>query len=111
MPHKVDGESIIGGALALIASFAWRDAITETIDAYYPVDAKNSKNLQVKFIYAIVVTLFVFLIFALYIGTISTLTYAIPPLHDYMDASKPRWGLPSLQKMEKGPSIKWHRGM
>lgn len=106
---KVDGESIIGGALALIASFAWRDAITETIDTYYPVDTKNSKNLQIKYTYAIVITLFVFLIFAMYIGAVSALSEVNPTLDNFMDSNTPLWRLPSLQRMKTGPLIKWKR--
>lgn len=106
---KVDGESIIGGALALIASFAWRDAITETIDTYYPIDTKHSKNLQIKFTYAIVITIFVFLIFAIYIGAVSALSQVTPTLDNFMDSNTPMLRLPSLQRMKTGPHIKWIR--
>jgi len=106
---KVDGESIIGGALALIATFAWRDAITETIDTYYPIDTKHSKNLQIKYIYAIVITLFVFLIFGMYITAVTALSKVSHELDDFMNSKEPMPRLPSLQRMSTGPLIKWKR--
>lgn len=106
---KLDAESIIGGALALIASFAWRDAITETIDTYYPVDVKNSKNVQIKFMYAIVITMFVFLLFTIYIHTVSVLSKVDPELDKFMQSDNPSWRLPSIESINNKPSILWRR--
>ena len=56
--------SIVGGALALIASFAWRDFFEAFINKMYPIDGKG--NITAKFIYAVIITTCVFVIFYLY---------------------------------------------
>ena len=99
---KVDGESIIGSALALIASFAWRDAITEAIDTYYPVNVGNSKNLQVKFTYAIAVTMFVFLAFYLYVEAVYIASAVSPSIDNYMDENHSRLKLlPTIEGLNE----------
>ena len=59
-----DTVSIIAGSLALVASFAWRDAFTAGIDKWFPLP---ESNVRAKFIYAILITMFIFLIFNIFI--------------------------------------------
>lgn len=62
--NELDMNSIVGGALALIASFAWRDFFEAFINRMYPVN--GSSNMTAKFIYAVVITSCVFGVFYLY---------------------------------------------
>ena len=61
---NLDTTAIIAGSLGLVCSFAWRDAWGVFIDNYFPLPASNVKA---KFIYAILITLFVLLIFNTYL--------------------------------------------
>lgn len=51
---------IIIGALTLVASLAWNDAITAIIDRYIPED--KHKNAMYKLFYALLITFMIFVI-------------------------------------------------
>lgn len=61
---QLDTTSIVASSLALVGALAWRDAWTTFIDSYFPLPGSN---LNAKFIYALLITLFIFLIFNLYL--------------------------------------------
>jgi len=48
------------GALGLVAGLAWNDAIKAFIDSIYPADGNG--GITAKFIYAVVITVFVVVI-------------------------------------------------
>lgn len=80
---KVNAESIIGGALALIAGFAWRDAFEAGIDAYFPIE--SGKNVKIKFIYAIAITIMVFVMFYIYMFTVIEIAKISPTVEAFVD--------------------------
>jgi TRAP-type C4-dicarboxylate transport system permease small subunit len=61
---SIDTTAIIAGSLGLVASFAWRDAWTVFIDNYFPLPTSNVKA---KFVYAILITMFILLLFNTYL--------------------------------------------
>ncbi len=61
---SIDVTNVIAGSLGLILSFAWRDAWSIFVDTHFPLPASNVKA---KFIYAILITLFVILTFNIYL--------------------------------------------
>lgn len=61
---SIDITNVIAGSLGLILSFAWRDAWTVFVDNHFPLPASNVKA---KFVYAILLTLFIMLIFNIYL--------------------------------------------
>lgn len=56
---------VIQAGLVFAASMAWADAINTTVKKFYPGD--ENKVIQVKIIYAIIVTIVVLLLFAVII--------------------------------------------
>ena len=103
---KVDGESIIGGALAFIASFAWRDFFTELIDQYLPENAQKGSILRTKLIYAMVITIFVFVVFYMYMGFMVKVSDIDPVINTFMDPDIPTYHLPRLEKASSKPSFR-----
>lgn len=61
---SIDITNVVAGSLMLVASFAWRDAWTVFVDNHFPLPASNVKA---KFVYAILITLFIMLIFNIYL--------------------------------------------
>jgi lysylphosphatidylglycerol synthetase-like protein (DUF2156 family) len=61
-------ETIVAGALTVVAGLAWNDAINDSIKYYYPFE--NAKTLSARYTYAIVITLMVVALvwFLQYIG-------------------------------------------
>ena len=90
---KFEGESIIGGALAIVASFAWRDFFTTFIDTQFPMP---ESKLKAKFIYAILITSFVFMLFYLYMFCTVHLANSDPVVEKYMNPDVKRLRLPSV---------------
>lgn len=60
---SIDTTAIIAGSLGLVSSFAWRDAWSAFIDSYFPLP---SSNVRAKFVYAILITLFILFLFNTY---------------------------------------------
>jgi TRAP-type C4-dicarboxylate transport system permease small subunit len=60
---SIDTTAIIASSLGIVASFSWRDAWSAFIDSHFPLP---SSNVKAKFIYAIMITLFILLIFNVY---------------------------------------------
>lgn len=60
--------SYLLGAFGLVAGLAWNDAIKATIESIFPLDRNG---LQAKFIYALIVTVFV-VFFTFYISKFLT---------------------------------------
>ena len=72
---KLDTESIIGGSLALVGSFAWRDFFTGVIDQNDPL---KKDNVQAKFVYAVIITMIIFVLFYCYICACETVCVISP---------------------------------
>ena len=77
---KVEVESIVGGALALTASFAWRDYFTSFIDMNYPI---KGENLNAKFMYAIIITIVIFMLFYCYIWACERVREISPTVNSF----------------------------
>lgn len=56
---KLNTLAIVMSSLTVVAGLAWNDAIKAIIDKYIPPDYKKSKNVWVKALYALIVTLIV----------------------------------------------------
>lgn len=80
---KMQADTIIGGALALIAGFAWRDAFEAGIDKYFPIESGN--NVKIKFIYAISITMLVFFLFYLYMLAATSVAKISPMVNSFID--------------------------
>lgn len=57
---------IVGGSLSFIGGLAWNEAIQSGINTYFPKRDNNS-SLRAKFIYALIITIFIAL-FALFLN-------------------------------------------
>ena len=49
--------SLIVGAISVTVGLAWSTAITSIIDYYVPAQYANSKNMWVKLMYAVILTI------------------------------------------------------
>lgn len=61
---SIDVTNVIAGSLALVISLSWRDAWTAFIDNYFPLPTSNVKA---RFVYAILITMFILLLFNTYL--------------------------------------------
>lgn len=99
---SIDTTVIISSSLALVASFAWRDAWSVFVDNYFPLPASNVKA---KFIYAILITLFILLIFNIYLYL--NKKYTEYEVHETVQKIAERMGYRSKEYKEKADKFSY----